>query len=97
LIGADYETTLGIGFGSPTPAVGAARFINPPPKTPRQALAMIKAPKSPPIEVAAAFAVFRELSGSSVSTFDIPAAEKWCADHQQKCDTASPDQKPAQK
>jgi hypothetical protein len=36
--------------------------------------------------VTASFMVMRETTGANIPVFDIPAAEKWCADNEPKCE-----------
>jgi len=85
-----------MGYGNPTDEQIGTTFFRPPLKTPREALAMMKSAPDPRT-VAAAFAAFRVLTGSKVPTFDIPAAERWCADNQNRCDQPAPQQQPSSK
>jgi hypothetical protein len=88
LIGADYDS-----FGQPN----LYRVMLPSPQTPRNLLATMKSSTMVQV-IAAAFGLFREITGSKVLTFDILAAEKWCADNPKKCDQAAPPaQNPTQK
>jgi hypothetical protein len=89
-IGSDYEALVnrsyGVGFpGGPTTALAA--FIPPPytPKTPKELMGTIRTIETMNA-LAAGFIDMKKLVGWDVQTFDIPAAEKWCSDHQPKCD-----------
>lgn len=86
LIGSDYETRMRTGFGGGPPGMkDLSSYMNPPPKTLKDLMVVIRTNDDANI-VAAAFAGFRELSGTKVQVFDLPAAEKWCDDHKPKCE-----------
>ena len=88
LIGSDYETAEATGFGGASPGTKAleAYVGQLPHKTLKDVMVLIRRSDFSPHIVAAAFSAFRELSGAKISTFDIPAAEKWCADNRPKCE-----------
>jgi hypothetical protein len=85
LIGLDYESTFSIGYGNPTPIVGAHAFLGSMPITLPLLMRIIKTDQHVNL-VTAAFLVFREMTNSTIQTFDIPGAEKWCAEHRPKCE-----------
>jgi hypothetical protein len=39
-----------------------------------------------PMRIAFLFATMKEKAGWNVPMLDLPAAEKWCANHKPKCD-----------
>jgi histone H3/H4 len=89
-IGSDYEgvvnSRFGVGVpGGPTSALAA--FIPPPntPKTAKELMMTIRTIQQMHM-LAAAFIDMKKLVGWDVQTFDIPAAERWCASHKPKCD-----------
>ena len=93
LIGSDYEAAVGMGYGSPSCGKQAmSRWISPVPQTLREVMVFIRQGVGPGAQgggaqvTAAAFCGFREMSGSNIQVFDVPAAEKWCAENRPKCD-----------
>jgi hypothetical protein len=87
MIGADYETVLNKQFGGMTATQLVASLASPkePPKNPREVLEIIR--HSDRMEaVAASFLLLREMTGTKIQVFDIPTAEKWCADNKPKCE-----------
>jgi hypothetical protein len=86
LIGSDYETYFSRGYGSPTTEVGARQyFLNVKPLTLRYLMDIIKKDQQLML-VAAAFVVFRDMTNSKIQTFDVPGAERWCAQHRPQCE-----------
>jgi hypothetical protein len=86
LIGSDYDSSFSMGYGNPSPLEGARRYFQTlTPLTLRYLMDTIKTDKAAQM-VAAAFVVFRDMTSSKIQTFDIPEAEKWCAEHRPKCE-----------
>jgi hypothetical protein len=89
-VGSDYEAALksrfGIGMpGGPPSALPAFIPLPNTPKTARDLMATIRTVQEPYV-LAAAFIDMKKLAAWDVQTFDIPAAEKWCANHKPTCD-----------
>jgi hypothetical protein len=88
LIGADYEQSLkGIVVPGGVTAVvmfggiGMAEAA----KTPKGLMGIIHNAESAQL-IAAAFIELKKITGMPVQVFDIPAAERWCAENRPKCD-----------
>jgi hypothetical protein len=89
-IGSDYEAVVtnrpGIGVpGGPTSPLAALIPAPYTPKTGKDLMATIRNMQEPHT-LAAAFIEMKKIVAWDVQTFDIPAAEKWCAQHKPKCD-----------
>jgi hypothetical protein len=87
MIGSDYQTALKKRFPDMSPSQIAGVFSNPqpPPKNLKELLETIR--RSDNVDrVAAAFLLMSEMAGTDIKVFDIPAAEKWCAEHRPKCE-----------
>jgi hypothetical protein len=90
-VGSDYEAAVSsrLGLlgrpGGPTTAL--AGFIPPPytPKTAKDVMATIRTMQEVNT-LTAAFIDMKKLVAWDVRTFDIPAAERWCANNKPKCD-----------
>jgi hypothetical protein len=89
-IASDYEAVVSTRFpigmpGGPTSPLAA---LIPPPNTPKSAKELMMTIRTMPEThtVAAAFMEMKKLVAWDVQTFDIPAAEKWCASHKPRCD-----------
>ncbi len=87
LVGSDYELRIKQALG-PNVAIPMAfqmRGINPPPKTLKDVMEIIRR-SSDVYGVALGFVELNEMSAAQISVFDIPAAEKWCDEHKPRCD-----------
>jgi hypothetical protein len=87
LVGSDFELRIrqAIGTNISVPMAFQMRGINPPPKTMKDVMEIIR--KSNDVYgVALAFMDLNETSGAQISVFDVPAAEKWCDEHKPRCD-----------
>jgi hypothetical protein len=85
LVGADYEQriiqTPGIDPVLFSGAIGATEAV----KTGKGLMGIIHNAENP-ATIAGAFFDMKKRVGWDVQTFDIPAADKWCASHKPKCD-----------
>jgi citrate lyase gamma subunit len=86
LIAADYEYEVAH-FPIPLEAAIATTSV-PVQFSPKQLMELIRTAQDPrgPTKVAVGFATMKSKVGWDVPMFDIPAAEKWCAEHKAKCD-----------
>jgi citrate lyase gamma subunit len=88
LVGSDYETRLAAVYGSPVnidllfQGRGASAI---PHQTLKDLMNVIKGSQDLAL-VTAAFMKMREVTGTQIQVFDIPAAEKWCAQHKPRCE-----------
>jgi hypothetical protein len=87
LIATDYERSFMI---NPIIVQKSDFFFLPALSTPKQLMGIIRNQQDPvPYgmqQVTQAFLDMRKRVGWEVQVFDIPAAEKWCAEHKPKCD-----------
>ena len=87
LVGSDYESIVKRQFAA-SPTINAqmvSAFMFPQPKTLHDFMEIIR--HSDNVNwVAMSFIAFRDLTGTKTEAFDIPAAERWCAEHPGKCD-----------
>lgn len=87
LVGSDYETRL----KELVPQENASQLLsvfsdrNPPPATLKEMMDVIHHSQNVKA-VVASFIAMRQLTATQLQIFDIPAAEKWCADHRPKCE-----------
>jgi hypothetical protein len=89
VIGADYDQKIRqladtTPNSDPLMAIGGIGMTGAA-KTPKGLMGLIRNVDNP-AAVAAAFFDMKKLTDWNVQTFDIPAAEKWCANHKPKCD-----------
>jgi hypothetical protein len=56
--------------------------------SPKDLMRMVRGAQDPhgPMKIAVLFAALKGKVGWDVPMLDLPAAEKWCADHKPKCD-----------
>jgi citrate lyase gamma subunit len=83
LIAADYEQAEANDLAAQNPAAGPY-----PNMTPKQLMQVIRTAQDPlgPVQIARAFYVMKNRVKWDVTMLDIPAAEKWCAEHKPACD-----------
>jgi hypothetical protein len=87
-IGADYETSIKQYMKTqPDTALATAAKTTAPnqPKTPKEFMEIIRHSEDVYL-VAAAFHDLTKVVGTQIPAFDVPAAERWCAEHRPKCD-----------
>jgi citrate lyase gamma subunit len=87
LIAADYENFVAT---NALPPFEAALFTTTAPEqfSPKDLMRMIRTAQDPhgPMKIAVLFVVMKKKVGWDVPMLDLPAAEKWCAEHKPKCE-----------
>jgi citrate lyase gamma subunit len=91
LIGADYEYSVS---HTPFPSLDVAMYTTSLPTqfNPKQLMQMIHNAQDPhgPMKIALLFATMKGKVAWDVPMLDVPAAEKWCAEHKPRCEQDSP-------